>query len=132
PALHKHVGAKKQSEQEAKLLAQIRLRVANWKRLDTKEFGFDYDASEELKKQSWGTEAVFNALILAFDDRYQGRPLPSGWPIKSLHRSALWGPGSFALLVFQQSVQKSPTEVMPPGDKSRGNPVRLQDPVWRE
>jgi squalene-hopene/tetraprenyl-beta-curcumene cyclase len=77
PALHKLVGAKKPSEQETKLLAQIRLRVANWKRLDTKEFGLYYDASDELKKQSWGTEAVFNAIILAFDDRYQGRSLPS-------------------------------------------------------
>jgi len=29
------------------------------------------------EEQSWGTEAVFNAVILAFDDRYQGRSLPS-------------------------------------------------------
>src|SRR5216684_5519113 len=49
PALHKLVGAKKPSEQEAKLLAQIRLRVANWKRLDTKEFGLYYDGSDEMK-----------------------------------------------------------------------------------
>ena len=39
---------------------------------DTKRFGIYYDSSDERKKQSWGTEAVFNAVILAFDDRYQG------------------------------------------------------------
>jgi squalene-hopene/tetraprenyl-beta-curcumene cyclase len=77
PALHKLVGAKTPSEQETKLLAQIRRRVANWKKLDTKEFGLYYDASDELKKQSWGTEAVFNAVILAFDDHYQGKSSPS-------------------------------------------------------
>ncbi|MHB1423116.1 MAG: prenyltransferase/squalene oxidase repeat-containing protein [Gemmataceae bacterium] len=77
PALRKLVGAKTPSEQEAKLLAQIRLRVTNWDKLDSKEFGLYYDASDELKKQSWGTEAVFNAVILAFDDRYQGRSSPS-------------------------------------------------------
>jgi squalene-hopene/tetraprenyl-beta-curcumene cyclase len=77
PALRKLVGAKTPSEQETKLLAQIRLRVANWNKLDTKEFGLYYDASDELKKQSWGTEAVFNAVILAFDDNYQVRSSPS-------------------------------------------------------
>jgi squalene-hopene/tetraprenyl-beta-curcumene cyclase len=77
PALRKLVGAKTPSVQETKLLAQIRLRVANWKKLDTKEFGLYYESSDELKKQSWGTEAIFNAVILAFDDHYQGRSLPS-------------------------------------------------------
>jgi squalene-hopene/tetraprenyl-beta-curcumene cyclase len=74
PALDKLVEARTQSEPQKKLIAQVRNRVANWKKLDTKEFGLYYDASDELKKQSWGTEAVFNAVILAFDDRYQGRP----------------------------------------------------------
>jgi len=77
PALRKLVGTKTPSEPEIKLLAQIRLRVANWKKLDSKEFGLYYDSSDELKKQSWGTEAVFNSLILAFDDHYQGRSSPS-------------------------------------------------------
>jgi squalene-hopene/tetraprenyl-beta-curcumene cyclase len=76
PALRQLVGAVTPTEPETRLLTQIRLRVANWKRLDTKEFGLYYDASDELKKQSWGTEAVFNAVILAFDDRYQGRASP--------------------------------------------------------
>jgi squalene-hopene/tetraprenyl-beta-curcumene cyclase len=77
PALRKLGGAGTPSEPETRLLAQVRLRVANWTKLDTKEFGLYYDASDELKKQSWGTEAVFNAVILAFDDRYQGRSSPS-------------------------------------------------------
>jgi squalene-hopene/tetraprenyl-beta-curcumene cyclase len=77
PALRKLVGAEAPSEQETRLLARIRLRVANWKKLDTKEFGLYYDDNDTRKKQSWGTEAVFNAVILAFDDRYQGRSSPS-------------------------------------------------------
>jgi squalene-hopene/tetraprenyl-beta-curcumene cyclase len=77
PALRRVVGARTPTEPETKLLAQIRRRVANWKKLDTKEFGLYYDSSDEMKKQSWGTEAVFNSAILAFDDRYQGRASPS-------------------------------------------------------
>lgn len=77
PALRKLVGNKRPSQPETQLNDQIRLRVANWKKLDTKEFGLYYDSSDELKKQSWGTEAVFNAVILAFDDRYQGKSSPS-------------------------------------------------------
>jgi squalene-hopene/tetraprenyl-beta-curcumene cyclase len=76
PALRKLVGAKTPSEQETKLRAQIQLRVANWKNLDSKEFGLYYDDSVERRKQSWGTEAVFNSVILAFDDHYQGRSSP--------------------------------------------------------
>jgi squalene-hopene/tetraprenyl-beta-curcumene cyclase len=75
--LRKIVGAKTPIEQETKLLAQIRRRIANWKKLDTEEFGLYYDSTDDLKKQSWGTEAVFNAVILAFDDRSQGTSAPS-------------------------------------------------------
>jgi squalene-hopene/tetraprenyl-beta-curcumene cyclase len=53
------------------------MRVQNWKKLDTKAFGLFYDDSDQKKKQSWGTEAVVNSVILAFDDRYQGRSSPS-------------------------------------------------------
>jgi squalene-hopene/tetraprenyl-beta-curcumene cyclase len=77
PALDKISGEKTPSEQETKLLAQVRRRVANWSKLDSKEFGLYYDSSDEMKKQSWGTEAVFNALILSFEDAYQGRSSPS-------------------------------------------------------
>jgi squalene-hopene/tetraprenyl-beta-curcumene cyclase len=49
------------------------MRVQNWQSLDTEAFGLFYSDSDRKKKQSWGTEAVFNAAILAFDDTYQGR-----------------------------------------------------------
>ena len=77
PALRKIVAAKAPAQQETKLLAQIKLRVANWKKLDSEAFGLYYEASDLLKKQSWGTEAVFNAVILAFDDCYQGKSSPT-------------------------------------------------------
>jgi squalene-hopene/tetraprenyl-beta-curcumene cyclase len=87
-ALRKVVGSKTPGEPETKLLAQIRRRVENWKNLDTKEFGLYYDSSDEKKKQSWGTEAVFNTAILAFADRYEGRSTPSAATKQAL--SNLW------------------------------------------
>jgi squalene-hopene/tetraprenyl-beta-curcumene cyclase len=77
PALREFTGAKTPTAEEKRWLSQTKLRVANWEKLDSKEFGLYYDDSEQKKKQSWGTEAVFNSLILAIDDRYQGRSLPS-------------------------------------------------------
>lgn len=77
PALRKLVGAAMPTEPEKKLLAQTRMRVENWGKLDSDAFGLFYDNSDEKKQQSWGTEAVFNAAILAFDDRHQGRDAPS-------------------------------------------------------
>lgn len=76
PALRQLAGVQAPSEQEAKLLAQTRMRVRNWQQLDSSAFGLFYDDSDEKKRQSWGTEAVFNAVILALDDRYQGRSAP--------------------------------------------------------
>ena len=77
PALRKLTGALAPTEPEVKLLTQTKMRVEHWKDLDTKAFGLFYDSSEDKKQQSWGTEAVFNAVILAFDDRNQGRDSPS-------------------------------------------------------
>jgi hypothetical protein len=77
PVLRKRVGAETATEQEKKLLEQTRNRVANWKKLDTASLGLLYDFSEAKKQESWGTEAVLNTVILAFDDRYQGRSSPS-------------------------------------------------------
>jgi squalene-hopene/tetraprenyl-beta-curcumene cyclase len=88
PALRKLAGTKAPAGPEAKLLAQVRRRVANWEKLDTKAFGLYYDTTDQLKKQSWGTEAVFNAAILAFDDGYQGRSSPSPATKKAL--ANLW------------------------------------------
>jgi DNA-binding beta-propeller fold protein YncE len=76
PALRKLVGATP-TEPEARLLAQTRMRVEHWPSLDTKAFGLYYSDSEQKKIQSWGTEAIVNAVILAFNDRYGGRASPS-------------------------------------------------------
>jgi len=77
PVLHKLVAGDVVTEFEKKLLAQTKNRVANWKKLDTAPYSLLYDFSEQKKKESWGTEAVLNAVILAFEDRYQGRSSPS-------------------------------------------------------
>src|SRR5438093_13125267 len=69
PALRKLVGA--HTATPKKLLSQTRMRVENWKDLDTEAFGLFYDSSARKKKESWGTEAVLNTVILAFDDRLQ-------------------------------------------------------------
>src|SRR5262249_19221100 len=65
------------TEFEKKLLAQTESRVENWKKLDTPSFGLMYDFNEQKKKESWGTEAVLNTLVLSFNDRYEGRSSPS-------------------------------------------------------
>jgi len=77
PALRKLAAETTASEPESKMLGQVKRRVAHWQELDSKAFGLYYDANDVLKKQSWGTEAVFNAAILAFNDRYEGRAAPS-------------------------------------------------------
>src|SRR5436309_3121537 len=75
PALRKLVGA--ETATPKKLVAQTRMRVENWKELDSEAFGLFYDSNDRKKKESWGTEAVLNAVILAFNDRIQGRSSPS-------------------------------------------------------
>jgi hypothetical protein len=77
PVLRKLSGDETPTEQEKRLLDQTRKRVANWKKLDTEALGLLYDFSDRKKRESWGTEAVLNAVLLAFDDRYQGRSSPS-------------------------------------------------------
>ena len=77
PVLRKLAGAEIAAEQEEKLLTQTRMRVENWKGLDSEAFGLFYDSNARKKKESWGTEAVLNTVILAFDDRIQGRSSPS-------------------------------------------------------
>ncbi len=88
PVLRKFVGAETVTEQENKLLAQTRMRVENWKELDSEAFGLFYDSNARKKKESWGTEAVLNTVILAFDDRIQGRSSPSDGTKKAF--SNLW------------------------------------------
>jgi squalene-hopene/tetraprenyl-beta-curcumene cyclase len=60
-----------------KLIANVRSRVDAWADLDTPKFRLLYDFNEAKKKESWGTEAVVNAAVLAFDDRSHGRSEPS-------------------------------------------------------
>jgi squalene-hopene/tetraprenyl-beta-curcumene cyclase len=77
PVLRKVTGVETPTEYETKLLAQTKRRVENWNDLDTASFGLLYDFNERKKRESWGTEAVVNAVILAFDDHYQGKSGPS-------------------------------------------------------
>src|SRR5581483_4266085 len=64
-------------EQEKQLLTQTKLRVENWASIETTAYRLLYDFDAQKKKESRGTEAIFNALMLAFDDRYAGRTSPS-------------------------------------------------------
>src|SRR2546423_15697148 len=56
PVLRKHIGVETATEQEKKLLAHTRMRVENWKELDSEAFGLFYDSNARKKKESWGTE----------------------------------------------------------------------------
>jgi len=76
------------TKSEMRILEQAKRRVANWDRLDEPEFQLFYDFDDDKKKQSRGTEAVLNALLLSLDDRLQGRPEPSADTKKAL--SILW------------------------------------------
>jgi squalene-hopene/tetraprenyl-beta-curcumene cyclase len=77
PVLRKRAGSEPPTKQEQKLLAQTRNRVSHWKNLDTEEFGLLYDFNDRKKTESWGTEAILNAVVLGFDDRTRGRSSPS-------------------------------------------------------
>ena len=76
PALRKLTGAKEPTEIEKRLIVQTKMRVEHWDELDSAKFQLLYDFDEPKKRESWGTESVLNAAILAFDDHYQGRPTP--------------------------------------------------------
>jgi squalene-hopene/tetraprenyl-beta-curcumene cyclase len=73
PVLRKLTGKTEPGPLETRLLEQTAKRALHWDELDSKRFRLFYDFSDQKKKESWGTEAVLNAVILAFDDRYQGR-----------------------------------------------------------
>jgi squalene-hopene/tetraprenyl-beta-curcumene cyclase len=88
PALRKLSNENAPTKLEAKVLEQAKLRVTNWDRLDEPPFQLFYDFDDDKKKQSRGTEAIFNALVLSLDDRLQGRQEPSADTRKAL--SILW------------------------------------------
>jgi squalene-hopene/tetraprenyl-beta-curcumene cyclase len=73
PALRKITKTETPTEHEQQLVARTVKRVENWKDLDTPTFGLFYDFNEDKKKESWGTEAILNAVVLAFDDHYQSK-----------------------------------------------------------
>jgi squalene-hopene/tetraprenyl-beta-curcumene cyclase len=88
PALRRHSSEKQATRWETQILAQTRRRVAHWDELDDVEYQLSYDFDEAKKKQSRGTEAVLNALLLVLDDRFVGRVQPSADTSKAL--SILW------------------------------------------
>lgn len=88
PALRRLSNEKMPTELETRILEQTKRRVSNWDRLDSEEFQLLYDFDEPKKKQSRGTEAVLNALLLSLDDRLQGRHEPSDDTKKAL--AILW------------------------------------------
>jgi squalene-hopene/tetraprenyl-beta-curcumene cyclase len=73
PVLRRVVGDKQPAGPEARLVEQTRRRVGAWDQLNKAPNRLFYDFSEVKKRQSWGTEAVLNAVVLAGDDRIQGR-----------------------------------------------------------
>jgi len=77
PVLRRLAAAEAPTEQEKKLLAQTKLRVEGWASLDTPAYRLLYDFSEPKKKESRGTEAILNAVMLAFADHYAGRTSPA-------------------------------------------------------
>src|SRR5438552_1198504 len=76
PVLRNRAGAAEPTEHEKKLLAQTALRIENWSDLDSAKYRLMYDSNERKKKESRGTEAVLNAVIVAFDDRYRKKTAP--------------------------------------------------------
>jgi squalene-hopene/tetraprenyl-beta-curcumene cyclase len=77
PVLRNLTATKESTEYERKFLAHIQKRVEGWPDLDTPKLRLFYDFNDRKKEESWGTEAVLNALILSWDDLGQGRKKPS-------------------------------------------------------
>jgi squalene-hopene/tetraprenyl-beta-curcumene cyclase len=77
PALRRVAGDDRPTDHESRLLEHVRRRVDHWGELDTPRFHLSYDFDDRKKIESWGTEAVLNALILAREDRRNGLDAPS-------------------------------------------------------
>jgi squalene-hopene/tetraprenyl-beta-curcumene cyclase len=77
PALRKLTNLAQPTAPEKRLIDQTRRRVEHWQELDTKTFRLYYDFDDQKKKESWGTEAIVNSLLIALDDRVQARSGPS-------------------------------------------------------
>ncbi len=77
PALRKLTGVDQPTDYEKKLLGYAKMRVEHWAEIDSPKFRLSYDFNDDKKKESWGTEAILNAVVFAFDYRYQERKIPS-------------------------------------------------------
>jgi squalene-hopene/tetraprenyl-beta-curcumene cyclase len=88
PALRHAAGDDHPTDHETRRLEQIRRRVAHWSELDTPQFRLSYDFDDRKKVESWGTEAVLNALVLAWYDRRSGLDAPSDSTSQALRN--LW------------------------------------------
>jgi hypothetical protein len=84
PVLRQISNEKLPTKFETRVLEQTRFRVANWDKLDTETFQLMYDFDDAKKKQSHGTEAILNALLLAREDRFQGSRKPGDDTTKAL------------------------------------------------
>jgi squalene-hopene/tetraprenyl-beta-curcumene cyclase len=76
------------TELETRILDQTKRRIANWDRLDSASIQLMYDFDDAKKRESRGTEAVINALLLARDDRFHDRREPGDDTKKAL--AILW------------------------------------------
>lgn len=94
PVLRRLSGEGQAVAAEIRLLDQTKRRVSNWDSLDTPAWRLLYDFSEEKKQEALGTEAVLNVVMLAFDDRYQGRQNPSDELKKALGILWSWQTGA--------------------------------------
>lgn len=88
PALRQIADDNRPTAHESRLLEQVRRRVAHWGEIDTPRFRLSYDFDDRKKVESWGTEAILNALVLASDDRRRGLAAPSDDTRQALHH--LW------------------------------------------
>jgi squalene-hopene/tetraprenyl-beta-curcumene cyclase len=77
PALRPFAATPSPASPEQRMIAAVGLRVEHWAELDSPQYELMYDFEDSKKVQSRGTEAVFNALILARDDASRARPEPS-------------------------------------------------------
>jgi squalene-hopene/tetraprenyl-beta-curcumene cyclase len=84
PVLRQLSNEKLPTKWETKVLEQARFRLSNWDKLESEAYQLMYDFDDAKKKQSRGTEAVVDALLLARDDRFQGRQKPSDDTKKAL------------------------------------------------
>ena len=88
PVLRRLDGAMPPTQLEQKLLGDRKKRVEHWSDLDSMQWKLSYDFDDKKKKESWGTEAVLNALVFALDDRYNGRQSTS--PVTRQAFANLW------------------------------------------